>query len=657
MSDLRQMFQAEQHTLQRGIVGRVVSLADAKPPQMDVKGVLGIILVLGLGSSFVLSMTGVSIAYAWQAAAVVAAISGSLPLLVWLLNGLIVRGTFGDELQGCSTWIKLFYGMVVGVLLHSFLVRWIVPAGKEGEAMAFMALGFPFLFIPLSGLLVGRRLWGGLVGAAAAAKAMSAPAPAAPVQAAGPAPFALRLGYSSGHFATLGHGASMAPGQPVVLGLKDAATNTIIFGGIGSGKTTRMINPLLLQVLSQDAGALIFDIKTDFIKETDYLAREAGRPYRIIGDGGMPFNLLQGLPPEVVASFLKSAFLMAEGGKSAGNAFWLDGAVEYCRNALGLLQYFPEKYTLIGLFRFVFDDEEKTTVFEAIEDLRAANAVTADQYRMLQANTFYFTKIWDTKEDKEKSYIMSTCAQVLSPFSNPALVDGFCTVSEDGEQARLEDLVNRGAVFLVEIPMTKYGKEGARVAYLFIKLRFMQVMKERNSRPEWNQSRPVAFICDEYQAIIDPVSDNDFWDKSRSAKTIGIVSMQGYSSMIDAVGERAAATIMQNFRERICFRTEDENTLVKLQKLLGQVDVAKVSESKGSSNSESAHGGSTGDSYTRSVSYQRQDVINPQLFRQLGQDQAVAILNVNGVAFDDVINCGPLFIPEDYQPQTSKEAA
>ena len=50
------------------------------------------------------------------------------------------------------------------------------------------------------------------------------------------------------------------------------------------------------------------------------------------------------------------------------------------------------------------------------------------------------------------------------------------------------------------------------------------------------------------------------------------------------------------------------------------------------------------------MSFQRQDVINPQLFRQLGQDQAVAILNINGVAYDDVINCGKVFLPKDYQP-------
>jgi hypothetical protein len=62
------------------------------------------------------------------------------------------------------------------------------------------------------------------------------------------------------------------------------------------------------------------------------------------------------------------------------------------------------------------------------------------------------------------------------------------------------------------------------------------MMRERKQHPEWDQQRHVAFICDEYQAIIDPVSDGDFWDKSRSTKTVGIVSMQGVASLTQALG-------------------------------------------------------------------------------------------------------------------------
>jgi hypothetical protein len=63
-----------------------------------------------------------------------------------------------------------------------------------------------------------------------------------------PLPFGLWLGQSTGLLTALGHGAGLVGGYPVVLGLQDAAQNIAIFGGIGSGKTTRAVQPLLVQL-------------------------------------------------------------------------------------------------------------------------------------------------------------------------------------------------------------------------------------------------------------------------------------------------------------------------------------------------------------------------------------------------------------------------
>jgi hypothetical protein len=37
-------------------------------------------------------------------------------------------------------------------------------------------------------------------------------------------------------------------------------------------------------------------------------------------------------------------------------------------------------------------------------------------------------------------------------------------------------------------------------------------------------------------------------------------------------------------------------------------------------------------------------VINPQLFRTLGQNQAIALLSFAGVSADDVLECTPVFV-------------
>ena len=77
----------------------------------------------------------------------------------------------------------------------------------------------------------------------------------------------LYLGQSIGFLADRGHQSSIENGYDVVLSREDCSKNIIAFGGTGGSKTSRTINPILLQIFRQDASALIFDIKTDFHKE------------------------------------------------------------------------------------------------------------------------------------------------------------------------------------------------------------------------------------------------------------------------------------------------------------------------------------------------------------------------------------------------------
>ena len=99
------------------------------------------------------------------------------------------------------------------------------------------------------------------------------------------------------------------------------------------------MQPLLIQLLDQDCGGLIFDIKGDFKKAVLAFALEAKRDLVLIGVGQQSLNLLEGLSPEISASFLKSAFLLA--GSAKTDSFWIDTSVEVCRYALGVLSFVP----------------------------------------------------------------------------------------------------------------------------------------------------------------------------------------------------------------------------------------------------------------------------------------------------------------------------
>jgi len=79
-----------------------------------------------------------------------------------------------------------------------------------------------------------------------------------------PGDFGLWIGEATGTLAALGHTAGLQRGSNVTLNLRDAAKNIAIFGETGTGKTTRVINHLLVQALDFDCGGLIFDVRGDF---------------------------------------------------------------------------------------------------------------------------------------------------------------------------------------------------------------------------------------------------------------------------------------------------------------------------------------------------------------------------------------------------------
>lgn len=458
----------------------------------------------------------------------------------------------------------------------------------------------------------------------------------------------LTFGQSDGTLHNREHVAGLQAGSVVNATQEDCCKNIIIMGGIGGGKTSRSINPLLLQILQQNTGALIFDIKTDFHKEVSALSDRTGRTYSVIGDNGLKLNLLRGTTPELAASFLKSCFLM-QGQGNGDSAFWVDSATEMATHCMQLRRIVKGGFSIAQLYELVFDQKERnsmladgTKMLEQMSD--------RDQRFFIQIQRF-FVNVWNEHDEKVRRNILSTMNSVLSPFSHPDMVDAFSSDTVDGE-ADLTTLINDGAVYLVNLPQTKYGREGARFAYMLLKLRFMNMMRERGQHSSWNQTRPVAFVCDEYQAIIDSISDTDFWDKSRSTKTIGIVSMQGISSLVEALkgNKQTADAILQNFRQRLIFRTEDEATLRHMQQVLGQVEVHltgtgdSVSQSESWSMSQRGSTQSVSDSQSASTSISRWDLFSANDMRGLDANRCLMIGNIGDRAVDEVLHVQPLYL-------------
>ena len=530
-----------------------------------------------------------------------------------------------------------------GVVLAAFIIFCLVLAGIYMIRPHFPGLNFPGFVTNLkiaAGLSVGVLIIYWLFFSSEEKQLPDhKPAPVSAGRSSGR--FGLWLGESTGWLSKLSHVAGMAPGQNVVLDISDACQNIVVLGATGSGKTTRAINPMLVQLLDQDAGGMIFDIKGDYKKDVLHFAKQAGRSVTVIGvgDGNKGINLLSGLTPEVAASFLKSIVLLA--GGYGMEKFWVDTAAALCKNALGVLSFVPGYYSLEGLYLYLFNADKRVEIEKEISELPA---LKEKRKRLLDSYMAYHDQQFDKMEDKTKAGVLSTVSQFLEPFLHPELIDAFCSQSNDS--VNMEDVLN-GAVYLVDLPIHTWGL-GGKVVYSLIKLRFYNVMQQRTSRPEWNHDRPVFFICDEFQEIVsaskDGLSDLNFWDKSRNSKTIGIISGQAVSSFYSAVGNRDVAnTLLQNFRQKLCFKTEDTDTLNYFNNLAGRVEVKRVSYSDSTGQSHRNYGSSY-DSHSESVSTVERPILDSQLFRSLHPEQAVALLSVGGHSMDDVINVKSVYV-------------
>jgi len=152
--------------------------------------------------------------------------------------------------------------------------------------------------------------------------------------------FALFIGTSTGLMSQLWHTSSLAKNQNVLLDINDSSKNILVLGGIGSGKTSTIMQPLMLQLIHQGCGGLIFDIKGDVKNTALNFAETTNRHIRILGPSQSKFNLLRMIPPEAASSFLKSPFLLSGGDVS--DRLWVDTATKLSRNVLGLLSFIPK---------------------------------------------------------------------------------------------------------------------------------------------------------------------------------------------------------------------------------------------------------------------------------------------------------------------------
>ncbi|GAC1303457.1 MAG: hypothetical protein NVSMB19_13480 [Vulcanimicrobiaceae bacterium] len=394
--------------------------------------------------------------------------------------------------------------------------------------------------------------------------------------------------------------------QRVVFGIDDLCRHTMIFGSSGSGKTTRAYNPMLADMLGKlQAGAFIIAAKPEAVTEAVEIARRAGRDVLVVEPGSaIGLDLLSG-NPDVDAMYFRDTF-----GRVGDDAKqWVDAAVARMKNALRILSAAgTQYYTFEHLTGYCFDDTFAAMVrIQAMERLRALPHDADEAWTIREAMSYEDTRYVQFTPETRRA-VQFAVSQLLEPLRDVHISKTF---------ARRHNLVQmesvfEGKVLVLHVPRTKYER-AAQAIYTLAKRRFFTALENRRAVTTLDQTRPIVFGIDEYQLCISE-SDVQSLGIIRSAGCMVLGTTQGVSSLYSVLPKSQVDAALQNFTQKIFFKTDDEDTLAVLE---------------------------------RATRHNANKIDTSELF-SMNRDQALCHVTVGDDSVDAILTMAPLFISPDY---------
>ncbi len=344
----------------------------------------------------------------------------------------------------------------------------------------------------------------------------------------------------------------------VVFGVDDLCRHTMIFGSSGSGKTTRAYNPMLAEMLGPiGAGAFIIAAKVEAVGEVLEIARGAGRDALVIEPGSaIGLDLLTG-SPDVDSMYFRDTF-----GRIGGDSKqWIDAGVARMKNALHMLRAAGKQYyTFEHLTSYCFDDKFAAMArIQATERSHALGREDDELWTIREAINYEDTRYFQFTPETRRA-VQFAVSQLLEPLRDVKISRTFAS----RRNLVQIDSVFAGKVIVLHVPRARYER-AAQAIYTLGKRRFFTALENRRADPSLDQDRPVVFGIDEYQLCISE-SDIESLGIIRSAGCMVLGTTQGVSSLYSVLPKHHVDAALQNFTQKIFFKTDDDDTLAVLHR-------------------------------------------------------------------------------------------
>ena len=372
-------------------------------------------------------------------------------------------------------------------------------------------------------------------------------------------------------------GSNAEDDSPIIIPEKGLYQNILITGTIGTGKTSSAMYPFTKQLLEQNIGMLILDVKGNFHTKVLELANQLNKKVTVIElNGKYTYNPLdkQNLKPSVLANRLKTILTLFS-NQNTSDSYWLDKVESYLTECIKLCRLYNDKYvTFIELHKLINSPSYLEEKISYIKNLFLNGNLSDSEIFDFSTCLDFFKNEYKNLDSKILSIIQSEITRITQIFVNDLDVSNtFCPPQNQNTFKGFHNL--RDEIVVLNMNVAEY-RNLAKIIASYLKLDFQSEILMRLSK---NTQTPVAFICDEYHEYATE-NDADFFSQSREAKCINIVSTQSYTSLLNCMNnQNAAKVIIQSLVNKIWFRTDDMFTIEEAQKQLGKEDKTKISRS------------------------------------------------------------------------------
>lgn len=361
---------------------------------------------------------------------------------------------------------------------------------------------------------------------------------------------------------------------------KTLTKNLFVTGSVGTGKTKSVLLPIFENLMEDNVCGIFFDakglIKNDILEIVHRKNRDDDLIFVGVGDNCKKINLLYNLSANEVIDFFKRKFSYLLQDKK--NAVWFNWGFN---DILQMLLLYEEYYSI------VYNGEKPFFSIELINKLSTESDFVNHIINFLREN--YFCLSYNGK--KVFKNINSEVFSIYSSLKADALIEskiqyGYRTISalslinsipKKIKNAFYSDCFSNndyfdiGQLIFNENKVVVFSGNPEFVNEISIELKLIK-QKFYSSKINNFSNIKSFLIIDEYQlfistennntGMVSELNDNDWLSISREFNHCNIFSTQSVNSLISSTSNvKSIYSILQNFVNKICFKTSDLATI------------------------------------------------------------------------------------------------